>query len=57
MALTLPRPTGAVSSTSGSNPTPGPDSTSNPADRYAFWFFAGTLVLAIVAMTWAMLGL
>ena len=33
------------------------DSAPNPADRYALWFFAGTLVLAIVAAAWSILGL
>jgi hypothetical protein len=51
MALSLNAPTGSSLRPTNANGAP------NPADRYALWFFAGTLVLALVAVAWAMLGL
>ncbi|MEP0548839.1 MAG: hypothetical protein ABJF88_18035 [Rhodothermales bacterium] len=51
MALSLNAPTGSTPRPTNTNGAP------NPADRYALWFFAGTLVVALVAAAWSILGL
>lgn len=51
MAISQHTPTESSLRSTNANDAP------NPADRYALWFFAGTLVLALVAAAWSILGL
>ena len=51
MAISQNAPTQSTVPPTNANDAP------SPSDRYALWFFAGTLVLAIAAVAWTMLGI